>query len=132
MSQNVKTMCQMLKAFEREDRTAWLSFLDEDHIVVPNDGWPEPDIRGREAAWEFYFGVAEAFGEGLVVNADLEAVGLDKVLIRATMDGRASGAVAEPDLWIVVTFRNGKILREEWFTEPGGALEAAGLSEYLA
>jgi hypothetical protein len=33
------------------------------------------------------------------------------------------------DHWLVVTFRDGKPCRDEWFTDRAEALEAAGLSE---
>ena len=45
------------------------------------------------------------------------------------MRGRASGAQVEFNYWVVVTFRDGKILRDHWFTDRADALEAAGLSE---
>ena len=31
--------------------------------------------------------------------------------------------------WVVLTFRRGKVLRQEWFADRAEALEAAGLSE---
>jgi hypothetical protein len=43
--------------------------------------------------------------------------------------GDGSGADVEIDYWAVVTFRNGKILRNHWFSDREEALEAAGLSE---
>ena len=33
------------------------------------------------------------------------------------------------DYWVVVTFREGKILRDHWFLDRAEALEAAGLRE---
>jgi hypothetical protein len=45
------------------------------------------------------------------------------------MRGQASGAEVETSAWDVVTFREGRILREQWFLDHAEALEAAGLEE---
>jgi ketosteroid isomerase-like protein len=47
---------------------------------------------------------------------------------RQTRD-RASRADLVFSYWLVTTFRNGKIIRAEWFANRAEALEAAGLSE---
>ena len=55
----------------------------------------------------------------------------DKVVVHRGrgLRGRASGADVDFDAWLVVTFRDGKLCRDEWFTDRSEALEAAGLSE---
>ncbi len=57
--------------------------------------------------------------------------GGDKIAVqlRADMRGKASGAGVAWSYWQVVTFREGKAVLSEWFTERAEALEAAGLSE---
>jgi len=45
------------------------------------------------------------------------------------MRGRASGADVEINYWIVITFRAGRVVRDQWFANRAEALEAAGLSE---
>jgi hypothetical protein len=46
------------------------------------------------------------------------------------MRGKASGATIDWKYWgVVFTFRNGKVLRIEWFANRAEALEAAGLSK---
>jgi ketosteroid isomerase-like protein len=45
------------------------------------------------------------------------------------MRGTASGAAVAWSYWHVVSFRQGKALRSEWFADRTEALEAAGLSE---
>jgi ketosteroid isomerase-like protein len=42
--------------------------------------------------------------------------------------GRAARGV-QFNYWVVVTIRQGKIVREHWFADRAEALEAAGLSE---
>ena len=122
---------ETLEAFDRRDRAAWLATRDPDCEVIPSAMWPEADaVRGREAAWEFYVKVAEAFERLPVEDAELLDAG-DKVLVHARSDvrGRASGAEVEIDYWIVITFREGRIARDQWFADRAEALEAAGLSE---
>jgi ketosteroid isomerase-like protein len=134
MSQeNVERMRQMLDAFDRRDRAAWLALRVPECEVIPSAMWPEVDaIRGREAAWDFYIEVAEPF-QRRPLAPDTEAVdaGPDKVLVhhQTVVRGRASGADVELNYWVLVTFREGKILRDQWFGDRAEALDAAGLSE---
>ena len=131
--ENVEIARQSLEAFDRRDRAAWLALHVRDCEVIPSVMWPEVDaIRGREAAWDFYIEVAEPF-ERSPLAPDTEAMdaGTDKVLVhyQTVVRGRASGADVELNYLVLVTFRDGKILRELWFTDRAEALEAAGLSE---
>jgi ketosteroid isomerase-like protein len=134
MSQeNVEIVRQNLDAFDRRDRAAWLALHVRDCEVIPSAMWPEVDvIRGREAAWDFYIEVTEPFQRRSLAQ-DTEAVDAapDKVLVhyQTVMRGRASGADVELNYWALITFGEGKILRDEWFTDRAEALEAAGLSE---
>jgi ketosteroid isomerase-like protein len=132
MSQeNVEAVRQMLEAFDRRDRAAWLATRDDpDHEVVTDRYWPEADA-GREAAWEFYVKGAEAFEQVPVGDAELVDAGADKVLVhqRSDLRGRTSGPEVELNYWVVVTFREGRIVRDQWFADRAEALEAAGLSE---
>jgi ketosteroid isomerase-like protein len=132
MSQeNVETLRQSFEAFDRRDRSAWLASHDQDVEVVTDRYWPEANaVRGRDAAWEFYVKVAEAFERLLARDAELMDGG-DAVVAhqRSDVRGRASGAEVELDYWVVVTFQDGRIVREAWFEDRAEALEAAGLSE---
>ena len=132
MSQeNAVSLRESLDAFDRRDRDAFLAFRDPGCEVIPDRNWPEADaIRGREAAWDFYLSVAETFG---MVSDDAEIInaGGDRVLAhrKAPARGRASGAEAVFEYSVVVTFRNGKIVRDQWFSDRLAALEAVGLAE---
>src|SRR2546423_7651286 len=117
MSQeNVEIVRQALDAFDRSDRAAYLALCDPDYEVVPMRDWPEAGaIRGREAAWDFYVKATEAFETFDSVDAELIDAGVDRVLVRrgGAVRGRASGADVEFNSWIVTTFREGKLLRDE-------------------
>ena len=133
MSQeNVETFRRVLAAYDRRDRAAWLALCDQDYEVVPPDDWPEPDpIRGRDAGWDFYVDLEATFGSVGTGDAEVMDAGPDNVVVRRATEvrGRASGAGVELSYWMVITFREGKVLREQWFKNRADALEAVGLSE---
>ena len=130
--ENLENARQALDAFNRRDRAAWLALRDPDCETVPMGDWPEARaIRGPEAGWEFYVGVTEAFEGGPYRYAELMAAGPDKTVghLRRRVRGRASGVDVEFNYWAVTTYREGIVLRDEWFEDRAQALEAAGLSE---
>jgi ketosteroid isomerase-like protein len=132
MSQeNVEVMRRLLDAFNRDDRTAWLASLDEDYEITPVGDWPDGRaIRGGEAGWKFYLDIAQTLSFGSAHFEFVDAGG-DKVLghQRHQARGRTSGAAVEVDYWLVTTFRDGKVLRDEWFTDRADALEAVRLRD---
>jgi ketosteroid isomerase-like protein len=133
MSQeNVEAVRRSVDAFNRGDRTAWLAFRDQDCEMVPNGDWPDArEIRGRETVWDFYLDVAQTLSFGQRAYFEIVDAGADKVLghQRHKARGQRSGADVEVDYWLVTTFREGKIVRDEWFMDRAEALEAAGLAE---
>jgi ketosteroid isomerase-like protein len=132
MSQeNVEVIRQAVEAFDRRDRGTWLETLDEDYEIAPAGDWPEARaIRGGEAGWNFYLDIAQTLSLGSAHVEFLDAGG-DKVFAHQWHEGRGwrSGADVEVEYWRVITFREGKILRDQWFTDRADALEAAGLRE---
>jgi ketosteroid isomerase-like protein len=134
MSQeNVENMRRLLDDVDRRDRDAWLAGRHPDSEVVPAGVWPEADvIRGPEAAWDFYVAVLDSFeARAFADEIGLVDAGADKVLVhyRLAVRGKTSGAEVELRFWVVVTFREGKVVRDHWFVEQADALEAVGLRE---
>jgi ketosteroid isomerase-like protein len=130
--ENAEILRQGLDAFARRDRAAWLALCDPEFETIPSSDWPETDpIRGPEAAWNFYVATDEPWRESPYEYAELIDAGNDKVVghLRREMRGKASGVGVVYSYWVVVAFRNGKVLRIEWFGERTKALEAVGLSE---
>ena len=132
MSQeNVKLFREALDAFNRRDKAAFLALCDPDYENVPPQDWPESaPIRGREAIWEFFIAGQEPWDEAFFEIGEHIDAG-DKVVAeqRAEMRGTVSGAVVAWSYWHVITIRDGKALRSEWFTDRADAMAAAGLSE---
>jgi ketosteroid isomerase-like protein len=129
---NVETIRQALDAVNRGDRAAWLALCDPALLNVPSRDWPESDpIQGREAVWDFFAETNEQWEDIAYAFGELIDAGNDKIAawVRAEMRGKSSGAGVPWSFWQVVTFRDGKALRFEWFTDRAEALKAAGLGE---
>jgi ketosteroid isomerase-like protein len=127
---NVELMRQATQALLRRDRTAWLALHDENFEAVPIREWPESDMRGREAAWDFMVKMIDAWDPVPTRGIEYVNAGTDKVLIHQRDDfrGKGSGAELEFEYWIVATIRRGQIRRAQWFVDRAEALDAAGLS----
>src|SRR5262245_25995162 len=129
--ENVEIVRRGLEALDRRDLSSWVAVSNEDLEVVPSRDWPEPGVRGPEAAFDWYLKAFDNFQPFRTTDTELIDAGADKVLLQYRMDlrGRESGAKFEVRRWNVVTVRQGKAVRNEWFTDRAEALEAAGLSE---
>ena len=129
--ENVELMRQALAALLRRDRPAWLALHDEDMEAIPIRDWPESEVRGREAVWDFMVKMIDAWDPAPISDVEFRDAGADKVLAHQSADfrGRGSGAEVEFEYWVVSTIQDGKIRRGQWFVDRAEALEAAGLSE---
>jgi ketosteroid isomerase-like protein len=132
MSQeNVKIVRRFYDAWSRDEFPGPVEFMDSEIEYVNPAGAIEPGTRrGVDAftrawgqvleSWEFWRAEAEAF----------ESVGDQvAVVVRYRTRGRGSGVDVEGRESALWTFRDGKVVRYEWFHEPTDALEAVGLSE---
>jgi ketosteroid isomerase-like protein len=133
MSQeNVETLRQASDAFNRRDKAAWLTACDPEAENFPPRAWPEnAPIHGAEAIWDFYVEAVKAWEQGSFEWGELIETGPDKIVAnqRREMRGKASGAGVVWSYWVVFTFRDGKVIRSEWFADRAEGFEAAGLEE---
>jgi ketosteroid isomerase-like protein len=80
--ENVETTQRSLRALDRRDRDAWLAERSQGCEVIPTADWPETEIRGRDAAWDFYVEVLDTFQQSSVSeDAEVVYAGPDSVLI---------------------------------------------------
>jgi ketosteroid isomerase-like protein len=131
MSQeNVETVRESMEAFARRDRATWYERCDPDIQVVPVGDWPEgEEIRGRATAWDFLVAGDEPWEPGSYEMAEVMDNDENVVTrLKRDMRGKSSGIEVQYDYWLVVTFRDGKAARLEWFEKRESALEAAALS----
>jgi ketosteroid isomerase-like protein len=128
--ENVETLRAVFDCFARGDKPTWRELTHRDIEVVPVGDWPEAEIRGQDAVWDFLVAADEPWEPGVY---DLEEVTESgdhlAARMRRNLRGKSSGIEVEYDYWVVVTFREGKMLRAEWFSDRAQALEAAGLRE---
>ena len=134
MSQeSVEVVRALTEAFNARDLDRYyVEFFDPE--VEWQTSAEDPDAathRGLQAYKRYLEQWLESF-EGL--HADVEEyldVGDDRVFTwsRFTGRGRASGAPADWHLAIIMTIRDGKVVRGEEYFDRAEALEAAGLAE---
>jgi ketosteroid isomerase-like protein len=131
MSQsNIELFRAAVQAFNRGDRAAFLALCDPDYENFPPRDWPESaPIRGREAVWDFFVQGQEPWEGGAFELGEVIEVPPDRVVAeqRALMRGAASGANVAWSYWHLITIRDRKAVRSEWFGDRAEALEAAGL-----
>ena len=128
---NVEALRTGLDAFNRRDKAAWIANCDPEIENFPPREWPESaPLRGPEAIWEFFVDAQGAWEEGAYEwGGEVIKVASDKLVAhqRRQLRGKSSGVGVGWSFWVICTFRNGKLLRLEWFTDRAEALEAAGL-----
>jgi ketosteroid isomerase-like protein len=132
MSQeNVDKATAFLAAYNRRDFDAAVEFFD------PEIEWVLPPLqradscRGPEEVKRFWQGLDETFEE-LRLDPQESVDAGDRVAIRLRYYGvgKGSGVEIEGELYHqVTTFRDGTMVRIEYFTDWGHALEAAGVKE---
>jgi ketosteroid isomerase-like protein len=130
--ENVETLRRGLAAFNRRDRDAFVALCDAEVENVPPKEWPEnAPIRGPEAIWTFFVEAQDAWEQGSYEWGELIDAGGNKVVANQLreMRGKSSGAGVAWSYWVVLTLREGKVLRWEWFADRAEALQAAGLGE---
>jgi ketosteroid isomerase-like protein len=131
MSQEtVRQFHEALDAFNRRDKAAFLALCDPEYENVPPRTWPESaSLRGAEAIWDFFVAGQEPWEGASFEVGELIDAGNDTIVAeqRAEVRGKASGAIVAWRYWHVITYRDAKALRSEWFVTRDEALEAAGL-----
>jgi len=131
--ENVERARQGLDAINRRDRAAWLALCDPELENMPPRDWPESNPnQGADAVFEFLAVEAQDAWEGESPYEYVELIdaGNDMIVahMRREVRGKGSGATVAFSYWQVVTSRDGKSLRIEWFADRAEALEAAGLA----
>jgi ketosteroid isomerase-like protein len=126
-SENVEKTEQFIAAYNRRDFDAAVEFFD------PEIEWVLPELqradscRGPDEVRRFWEGLDETFDE-LRLDPQESVDAGDRVAVRLRYYGRGKGSGAEIEAELyhqVTTFRAGKMVRIEYFTDWAEALEAA-------
>ena len=133
--QNVELVRAVWEAWERRDTDAVLSFIDLDVE------WLTAIDRGLGRAGSVYHGhtgMRELWNlwrvefDDFSIQADeIRDLGDERILTLAHWQfrGRASGIMVESQLALVITLRDGRIVRSEDYLSHAEALKAVGLQE---
>ncbi len=88
MSQeNVERIQRSLDAFARRDEVAWEELCDPDIRAVPVVDWPEKEIQGRKAVWNFLVASDEPWEPGPYEIGEV-IDGADAAVVRLRRDLR--------------------------------------------
>lgn len=142
MSQeNVEFVESFFAAGESMDKKALLAILPEfiEQTCDPEIEWIEDPQRADKRIYRGHEGVRESWEQwldqwdqwGFEVERIVDCGESVLVVSREQGRGATSGATVSARNFIVLTFRDGKILRYQEFYDEADALKAAGLSERL-
>jgi ketosteroid isomerase-like protein len=129
MSQeNVDKAREFIEAYNQRDFDTAVRWFDPDidWVLPARQAWDS--CRGRDQVIRFFEGIDETFDELQLVPQEYVDGG-DRVATRLRHRGRGKGSGAEIDTELyhqVAFFRDGKIVRMEYFATWAEALEALG------
>jgi ketosteroid isomerase-like protein len=118
-------------AYNDGDWDAALATMEPDVVFDLTRAGPDGEVyQGYEGVKTFWRMLGQVFGEFRVDPLEVFARG-ERLFtrVRLTSIGKASGATTEDVLYQVVTLRQGRAKRIDFFRERAEALEAVGLSE---
>jgi ketosteroid isomerase-like protein len=116
---------EVLVAAGNGDREATLRAFHPEMTLVTTADWPDGgEFRGREQAWGFISSFVATFRGGSF-RIDEPFVEGDRLLARIHRHGTGghSGAAVEFDATMLWTFKEGLILRQQYFWTRAEALE---------
>ena len=136
MSQaNLEVAKRGFEAWQRDDFEAWLSFIDPDvewlTAIERGLGRAGNVFHGHEGMREFWSLWRTEVDDFGVESYEIRDLGGERVLHLGHIQfrGRASGMMVESQLALVITLRDGKIVRSEDYLSHKQALIAVGLTE---
>jgi len=132
MSQeNVDIAREFIEAYNRRDFDAAVAAFDPAVEWVLPEHQSMDSCRGPAEIILFWEGIDETFDDLRLLPQEYVDAG-DRVATRLRHHGRGKGSGVEIDEELyhqVATFRDGTIVRMEYFVEWSDALEAAGLTD---
>jgi ketosteroid isomerase-like protein len=128
--ENVDLWLASVDAYNAGDLDAVMEFYAPNMEAVPAlPDWPP--LHGREHFRRFMQDIASAWVRPHWETIEVYPLGADRVFYRGQWggEGLASGINTTASTSVVVTFRDGLIVRAEFYFDHDQALKAAGLEE---
>jgi ketosteroid isomerase-like protein len=125
---NIERLRRGYDHFNRSGEFDW-DLLDPDVQWNAFSFAPVTQWRGHAGVRGWLLEISEMF-EGLRIEPEEFVDGGDKVVVVSTMSGRGRGSGAETEQLLVSlwTFRGGKVVRHDSYTDREEALQAGGLA----
>jgi ketosteroid isomerase-like protein len=127
--ENVEVARECTAAFRNGDWARLATHFDPFVLIRTDPRWPEQHISGLQAALVWWKGLQESGGSDATIEEVLDLG--DRVLarLRWAIHGHVSGIEGEWSASRIYTFREGRIILEEWFIDHDDALKAVGVKE---
>jgi ketosteroid isomerase-like protein len=128
---SAETFWRGTAAYSEGDWDAALATMDPDVVYDLTHAAPDGETyRGYEGVKAFWRMLRDVFGDFRTDPEEVFERG-DKLFTRVRLrsTGKASGAMTEDVLYQIVTVRQGRAIRVDFFRERDEALEAVGLRE---
>jgi ketosteroid isomerase-like protein len=131
--ENVETISELLKAYERGGTEAAFDLVAPDFELTMPSTYPGPNrvFHGPEAARQAVEDWIDSFEDFRAEGEELIDAG-DNVIAVVRESGRMRGSTTRIDAPFTAVFtfdEQGRVARLDWFTDRAEALEAVGLTE---
>ena len=133
--ENVEVVQRHFEAWQRDDFEVWLSLIDPDvewlTAIERGLGRAGNVFHGHEGMREFWSLWRTEVDDFWVESDEIRDLGGERVLHLGHIQfrGRASGIMVESQLALVITLRDGKIVRSEDYLSYREAIEDVGLED---
>jgi ketosteroid isomerase-like protein len=126
---NLATMQVLAERWNAGDVEGVIELYDEEIVIRTSPSWPEQmTLHGKERFRAFVQDWREMWDSTELETHEI-AANEDKVAVRGAWRsrGRLSGAEGMLPFSMVMTLRDGRVVRLEWFDDHDDALRAAGM-----
>ena len=128
--ENVELHRQAFGAFNRRDWSAFVAMMDADVVGMPLAAAIDGAYLGHDGVRRWWASIFDTFPDFTVAVVDVRDLGDTTIAqVRTRGHGRGAGAPFEMTLWMLATWRHGKVLRWASHESEADALDAAASSE---
>jgi ketosteroid isomerase-like protein len=125
---NVEVAQQLAERWNAGDFEGVIALYHEEMEMIPGPEWPDPPVFGKADFARYVDEWRNAWASSKLDLHAIEAIG-DLVVAGGEWDNRSAttGIGGTMPFGIVLTVRDGLVIRHQWFVDPSDARRAAGL-----